>query len=197
MNNDNLISADLYRIVSRGFSYPTEENVQFVKEIIPVLLSNDKCIDKYKKVLNEIYKCSDTDELQLVFSRSLMKGNPPTTESYCTQNANSFSDVAAFYSAFGMKAKTGDTPDAISYEAEFIAMLLVKELIAKEPGQKEITRDALIKFLDVHFNTFAEIFVEKVKKADLHGYYNAVAELIGLLLVEQKELVNKYKTINV
>lgn len=197
MTTKNLVKADLYRIISRGLSYPTEENIGLIKNSITELITSNTIETDLQNILNSINQYADLKELQLIFSRSLMKGTPPTTESYCTQNANSFSDVAAFYSAFGMKAKTGDAPDAITYETEFLSLLLVKYEIAKDAEQKEITHAAYIKFLDEHFNAFSEKYLEKLKQADLHEYYNAMAGLLAYLATEEKELVSNFKTINV
>ncbi|MFN8237288.1 MAG: molecular chaperone TorD family protein [Chitinophagales bacterium] len=62
------------------------------------------------------------------------------------QKYNCVSDASAFYKAFGFTPKTGENPDSIMYQLEFLALLLVKIAIAPNNENRNVTEDAYRKF---------------------------------------------------
>ena len=180
-----LIKADLFRALSRGFAYPDEDNCREVKEILTNCLEK-KVLDKRSQelIMRLLRELDNTDVLK-AYSDFFMKGHIPLTEGYCCSRMHSVTDVSAFYKAFGLNPKKGENPDALTYELEFAAMLLVKESMAENEEEKEITKDAYQKFMDDHLVDFSKQFIEKLRSFKPDPYYRTLATLLRLWVVDK------------
>ncbi len=181
--NKYLLTADIYRLLSLGLSYPDSKTVEKVKRISAELLNqpgiHSDLLDGIKKLIPEI----DEDIMRSEYSRVFISGGVPITESNLTLSFSSVSDVSAFYAAFGFSPKSGETPDSIMYELEFLALLALKIAIAPNKEAMEVTEDAYNKFLEDHVTKLAERFAEKINHGDANAYYKI---LTGLLLMHVK-----------
>lgn len=176
--NKNLIKADLFRILSMGFSYPDQEKCDDIDSIINDL-SNDGDLDpEIQEYLRSIQKNMDYKEILREYSRLFLKGTIPTTETAVCEKMNCVADVAAFYKAFGMNAKSGDSPDSIIYQLEFASLLCVKKVLAKDEEQSFIVEDAYQKFMDSHLTELGEKFHEKLQTAAPNEFYNELSNLL-------------------
>ncbi|MBI4930764.1 MAG: molecular chaperone TorD family protein [Bacteroidetes bacterium] len=182
-----LVKADLFRVISKGFSYPEENNIAEIREIVFELSKRTELNIEYKKLLLEILKNANYKTLLSEYSRLFLKGTVPVSESTCLSKLNSVTDVAAFYKAFGMTAKSGESPDAITYQLEFLSLLLVKMSIAKNKEQLEITKDAYVKFINDHLLEFSGKFSENLSQTNPNDFYSELSSLLVKLIHEESE----------
>ena len=179
-----LVKADLFRIVSLGFSYPDEISLHQRKLLADELLKSNVLNAEVSALVNEIQDNFITDEIITDYSRLYIQKAIPQTESYCTNNLEAVSDTAGFYKAFGVSPKSGDSPDALNYELEFASVLLTKMALAQNDEQVEVVVDAYKKFLDDHLQSFVIKFCEKLDELPASNYTRSIAKLM-LYLVNQ------------
>jgi DMSO reductase family type II enzyme chaperone len=93
-------------------------------------------------------------------------------------------DVAGFYRAFGVEVgQSGERPDHIAAELEFMNLLAVKEAIALQlegDGEHaEICRDASRAFLRDHLGRWAPRLGERLAASDGEPVYGHAGRLLG------------------
>lgn len=182
----NLVKADLFRILSMGFSYPEQDKFDYIDSIIHDLLKEADLNNEIQESLKSIQKNMDYKQVLTEYSRVFLRGTIPTTETAVCEKMNCVADVAAFYKAFGMTAKSGDSPDTIIYQLEFASLLLVKIALAKEEEQSFIVKDAYQKFMDDHLILLAEKFQEKLEAIAPIKFYTVLANLLVTITKKQK-----------
>lgn len=188
---NTLIHSDIFRLLSKGFSYPNKESLDVFKDIAETLSVSNKIKPKHQQLISQLL--SELDEAILLneYSRLFLKGTVPITESFCCSKLDSGPDVAAFYNAFGMKAKQGEAPDAMTYQLEFAAILLVKEFLAETDEQYEVTRDAFKKFINDHLYEFSGKFKEKVLNAAPYNFYITLSDLLVDFIEDVHKNINE------
>lgn len=190
-SDDLLIRADIYRLLSSGFSHPDENNLSKIRQLNADLLELPLKKDT-KETLKKIgLSLDDTDAIRYDFSRLFLKGNVPTTESFCLTRYNAFVDVAAFYKAFGMVPKQGDSPDALTYELEFASVMLIKLFMAPDAEKKEIVIEAYEKFLKEHLAAFAKKFADTMGHTEMCEFYTILVSLLDEHLKNEMNHLNK------
>lgn len=177
---ETLVKADLLRIISRGFSYPSEENLNEIRGISSEITAVE-IQTPWTNLLSEMKKNLDASAIKSEYSRLFLMKQVPLNESNCCARLNAVTDVAGFYKAFGMNPKSGDAPDALPYELEFLALLLVKYCLAQSAEQMEITLNAYDKFMNEHLKDFSKKFSEKMHAAQCSGFYIKLLELLELV----------------
>jgi TorA maturation chaperone TorD len=192
VTDSKLVKADIFRVISKGFSYPEEYKIEEIRELILELSKRTELNIEYKKLLLQILKNANYKTLLSEYSRLFLKGTVPISESTCLSKLNSVTDVAAFYKAFGMTAKSGESPDAITYQLEFMSLLLVKMSIAKNEEQLSITKDAYMKFINDHLLEFTSKFTENLNQTNPNDFYGNLATLLVQFIHDELE-VNKLK----
>ncbi len=98
-------------------------------------------------------------------------------------------DLNGFYKAFGMEVESIERADHISTQTEFISLLLLKELIAKENNlfeEKEICEKALIDFQNEHFLDWVEIFSENMINYVDEEFYMLAGKFLYNFIQEEK-----------
>ena len=176
--DQNLVTADLFRILSMGFSYPDQEKCDDLEAIIFDLLKEGDLNPEIQEYLESIQRNMNYSELLREYSRVFLKGTIPTTETAVCAKMNCVTDVAAFYKAFGMTPKSGDSPDSIIYQLEFASLLNVKMALAKDEEQSFIAKDAYEKFMNDHLIELAEKFQEKLETAAPINFYTGLSKLL-------------------
>jgi TorA maturation chaperone TorD len=177
----------VYRLLSYCFLYPTEElsgflrNGDFAKEI-------GKALDVYplKAELsepNDIKGLTDVgiDEITDEHIRllTLKSKCPPYEAEYYRSAASVFSseemaDIAGFYRAFGM-GFSGDRPDHIAAELEFMHLATMKEAEAAFKGDTEKAELCIYaekKFLNDHLGRWVDVFSEALLSEGSSFYYS-------------------------
>lgn len=182
----NLVKADLFRILSMGFSYPDQEKCDDIDSIIHDLLKEGDLDLEIQESLKSIKKNMDYKEILTEYSRVFLKGTIPTTETAVCAKMNCVADAAAFYKAFGMNAKSGDSPDSIIYQLEFASLLSVKKALANDEEQSFIVEDAYQKFMNDHLTELAEKFQEKLQTAEPIEFYNELSNLLVTITKNKK-----------
>ncbi len=100
--------------------------------------------------------------------------------------ATQLADISGFYLAFGLQPTPMDThpEDHITLELEFMSVLALKEAYAVVEGwteQLEVTREAQGKFVQDHFGTWIDGFVEHLDTCEPHPFYAALGEAVQRL----------------
>jgi TorA maturation chaperone TorD len=191
-NKDILIRADFYRLISKGFSYPSEENIFILKGLIDSLLENNLVKAISKSNLEKIKKELQQKEVLKEYSRLFLKGNFPTSESSCCNKLNSIPDVSAFYNAFGLKPVPGEAPDTLVYETEFAALLLVKSYVADTEEQKDICLKAYQKFFNDHLQELCLKIYEKLFSIETTDFYSTLSTFM-IQHIQQEESTQQKK----
>lgn len=184
-----LLNADIYRLIANCFDFPTKERLYAIKEISAGLSQTgypDKEINTMLLTLNESINES---EILNDFSLIFIKGGVPLNESNTLRRFSSVADVSAFYNAFGFSPKTGENPDSIMYELEFLALLLLKMTIAPNEEAKEITEKAYRDFLEEHAGEFALALAKRIREGNAGSYFFTVSYLLEAFITQ--ELITK------
>ncbi|HXH18058.1 MAG TPA: molecular chaperone TorD family protein [Chitinophagales bacterium] len=175
---DYLLRADLYRLLSRGFSYPEKNELAEISETAKELLENSLTSDEIKNHLRLIAGCIREDELLNEYTRLFLKGNVPQTETAVNPSYEALGNLAAFYKAFGFTPNSGNSPDSLSYELEFVSLLCLKVALAENHEQRKVTLDALQKFLSEHVKEFSTRFHQRLHDVNAHPFYLYLAHLL-------------------
>lgn len=127
-----------------------------------------------------------------LFGLTAISGQCPPCEVEYEPNTDVFyrcqrlADVAGFYRAFGLEvsADVGERLDHVTVEAEFLYVLLAKEVAALcEANQEgaEICRDARQKFFQEHVGWWLPTFAGLLSRIAPTGYYGHLAGLTARL----------------
>jgi TorA maturation chaperone TorD len=183
----NLVNADLYRLLANCFDFPTKERLYAIREI-SVALSQAGYPDKeIQKLLTSLSESIDESEILNSYSTIFIKGGVPLNESHVMQKYDSVSDVSAFYNAFGFSPKSGENPDSIMYEMEFLALLSLKMTIAPNEEAAMVTKQAYIVFLKEHIAEFAVALAKRIREGNAGNYFIIVTHLVDAFI--NKELL--------
>src|SRR3972149_439046 len=182
---DSFIRADTYRVLSKGFSYPDEKNISEMKSIVEELISSPHLDRSIYHYLEKILPTIEVGELQKEYSRLFLKGTIPIYESSYNLNFDVIPNVSAFYTAFGLFPKSGESPDSLPYELEFASILSLKLALAQNQDNEEITKDTYKKFLREHLAQFVKRFSDKVEKAEPHLSYKTIMEFLKNLVEKE------------
>jgi nitrate reductase assembly molybdenum cofactor insertion protein NarJ len=188
---ETLVAADLFRLLSRGFSYPDEQVLRDIKVIGTHLISTDTITEMQRALLSTILSNFNEEEIRTEYSRVFLRGGVAVAESHYTPSFTTVAEVNAFYSAFGFSPKSGEVPDSLMYELEFIAILLLKSVLAENPEHKEVVDAACIKFIDEHVKDFSRLFVQRINSGDANVYLKSMTSLLALVMdVKENEILN-------
>jgi len=184
---EGFIKADIYRVLSKGFSYPGKTNMSDMRSIIEELATFPYLDESMYPYLDIILSNIEIGEIQKEYSRLFLKGTIPTCESSYNLRMDVIPDVSAFYTAFGLTPKSGESPDSLPSELEFASILSLKIAIARIEDDADITKDAYKKFLKEHMFEFVKRFSKRVDEANPIPFYKAVTELLRSLVEKEME----------
>lgn len=186
MNTDNtsfLHAADWFRFLANAFAYPSETAYQRVSELICHFKKNVPEDEIFKQYVQKLVHLLPTHEdLQREYSRVFIQGGLPVTESSITGRFTAVADVTAFYAAFGFSPRTGESPEALMYELEFVSILCLKIALAQKQEDREVTETALARFITEHLGDFTSRFVSELKKGDALEYYMTLGDILAYLM---------------
>ncbi len=110
------------------------------------------------------------------------------------QQAHELADLSGFYAAFGLGVAGGadrrERPDHVVTELEFLEFLSVKEALELGQGsveEREVTREAIRKFLREHLGRFGRAFARDLRQADRGGLYGRMGGLLEAFLAVECE----------
>ncbi len=178
--NNFLLKADLYKVLSQTFSYPENiaESKARLEEILPTVR------DVYPRLAEKLEKLAELSPSLEEYS-PFMKGLIPISES--NYSLSSASDVVGFYRAFGVEPKSGENPDSLPYQLEFLAFLSLKIAMAPDQEAREITVDAYQKFIKDHLSTWLEPFEKKLRQVTDSPFYLLATEALREFVNMEKE----------
>jgi len=108
-------------------------------------------------------------------------GETEYTASHVWMQTQQMADIAGFYRAFGVDAQnSGERPDALSVELEFLYLLCIKEAAAQDVGDAQaasICREARAKFLTQHLLTWLPRLLSRVEQFGGTGFYAIAVRL--------------------
>jgi TorA maturation chaperone TorD len=135
--------------------------------------------------LERILSALEVKALQKEYSRLFLKGTVPICDSSYNRNADALSAVATFYKAFGLTPKTGESPDSLSYELEFLSILSLKRALARNQEESEIMDGAYSKFLNESLSSFVEKFAGRVEAAAPNRFYETITEFLKIMMEKE------------
>ncbi len=180
MNTDTAIRrAQIYRFLADAFLYPTENWLDDLPLLEPILRDLDT---------GDIeLRTSDfgLTDLQAEHRRAFgLAGSLCYETEYGLphefRHSQELADIAGFYRAFGfgIGGKVRERPDHLAAELEFMHLLALKEAVATESGiaeHVEICADAQRKFLQDHLGRWIGWFAESLARSAEDGPYPALA----------------------
>ncbi|MEM4408147.1 MAG: molecular chaperone TorD family protein [Candidatus Caldarchaeum sp.] len=184
---DFFIKADIYRTLSKGFSYPDKKNVDDMRSIMEELSSASHLGEDMSSYISMLLTNIDVGEMEKEYSRLFLKGTIPTCESSYVLRFDVIPSVSAFYAAFGVIPKTGEAPDSLPYELEFLSILSLKMALALSKDDEDVTKCAYNRFLKEHMSEFVKTFSEKVVARNPKPFYKVLTELLGSFINKEIE----------
>jgi len=178
MTDTRLMNTDLYRLIANCFDYPDKERLLNIKEMATDLYKAGYPDESINNMLHSLAEAANEDEVLYAFTNIFVKGGVALSETHLLQKYNSVSDANAFYKAFGFSPKTGENPDSIMYQLEFLALLLVKSVIAPDDESRNVTEDAYQKFLEEHTGEFALALAKRLREGEAGPFFLTVSYLL-------------------
>lgn len=186
-----LMDADIYRLLASCFDFPNEEKLNLIKEISEGLRWVGYPHEEIQHMIETLSASIDKEEILNDYSTIFIKGGVPLNESHILKKFSSVADVSAFYNAFGFSPKSGDNPDSIMYQMEFLALLLVKTVIAPDDEAKEVTEKAYKDFLNEHAGEFALALSKRIREGNAGVYFFSVAYLLEAFIRNELQKLNE------
>lgn len=178
----NLLKADVYRLLANCFDFPSADKLSFISEIAQALSEATYPDPEIQNFLPALCSCINESEILNDYSKIFIKGGVPLSESHTLKKFGNISDVNGFYAAFGFSPKSGENPDSIMHELEFLALLCLKISIAPGQEEKDVTEKAYYDFLNDHAAEFALALADKICQGDAGRYFMTVANLLAALM---------------
>lgn len=147
----------------------------------------------------------DGDDLSIpyleVFGHSISKDCPPyeneyTTNSDVTFRSQRLADIAGFYRAFGLdrSASAHDRVDHLSFEAEFVEILIARELYAIENGlgdsARDVCRSAQRSFFVEHLGWWLPAFGVKLEARTDCRFYRGLARFVRVFAATERQALD-------
>ena len=180
-------AAALWRLLSLGFTAPTEETLAEMSVLAEALAELPDAAPELAGLVSELHS-TEVERLSAAYQR-LFGGKvqvPPYEGSYeldPIRQGRQMADIAAFYRAFGAEAHgpAAERPDHVGCELEFLAFLELRRLAAVEEGDEtgaEIVDEITTTFLGDHAGRWLPTFLGDVYEAAAHSpVFRALAAL--------------------
>lgn len=130
------------------------------------------------------------DEYIALFGH-VMRDLPPYETQYGSahvyQQAVELADICAFYRAFGLSVASGERPDHIAVELQFMSYLALREACAVRDGLQEgleVLREGQRKFLADHLGRWGPLLGRMVAARSQNSFYKAAGELLDRFVTE-------------
>lgn len=196
-----LARAALYRMLALAFSPPGPELVQSVVSDcggLNIALKQGALPLSYARslaVAGRAWRAVTPDELASEYSRLFLgAGLVPLREGgfgdgfrFAGQPVE-IADVSGFYLAFGFElpASAANPPDHLGAELEFMSLLHLKLVLARQRRKREqvrVTRSAMANFLKDHLGRWAESFNAALREAGAAPAYRTMGRLMAQTVI--------------
>lgn len=184
-----------FKMFSLLFRYPNEETITLLKDGVPELpievLNTDMRAnaEPFKRAVADASAEQITLEYSSLFTGAgLCRANENDYEKLSFSMTEKLADVAGFYSAFGFEVNddTGERPDFVGTELDFINLMLLKQAYAVKNGwteQATVTADALANFVETHFVRWVPKLCYALRElATEGGIYAAGADALAAIV---------------
>lgn len=189
----------LYQLLAGGFAYPASSWQQACRDgslaeavaESATVVGDGALMDavaRFRQIVaaENVQTCGLAEEYTFLFARQVQA--PPYESRYLPAGPfgqpQSLADVGGFYAAFGFEV-TGDLPDHLGAELEFLGALCLKEAYAHEQGWAEpadICQQARGRFLAEHLNRWLPVFVARLHEKARLPFYPALADVAAALV---------------
>jgi TorA maturation chaperone TorD len=183
--NTRLVVADVFRLLANCFDFPTDDRLQTIVEISSGLSDFELEDEEIQNMIVTLYDAIDKEEMLNAYSTIFIKGGVSLSESHSLSRFNSVSEVSAYYRAFGFSPKTGENPDSIMYELEFLALMLVKIAIAPSGESRKITAKAYKDFLTNHAGEFSIALAQRIREGNPGPFFLTVSYLLEAIMCRE------------
>jgi DMSO reductase family type II enzyme chaperone len=183
--------SQLYRFLADAFLYPTEHWMFDVPLLEPTLAELN--LSSYRLCSGAIDLADLQAEHRRVFG---------LTGSLCYETeyglpheyrqSQEMADIAGFYRAFGFEngGAIRERPDYLSTELEFMHVLTLKEVCAREAARLdhlEVCLDAQRKFLRDHLARWLPLFAKRLAQAAVDGVYAELTNLVTAFVAAEAD----------
>jgi putative dimethyl sulfoxide reductase chaperone len=185
-------TAAAWRLLSLGFSVPSEEGLEEVEALAEALRERGGRDEELDALLG-VLRVASLDELaarhQALFGGTVLVA--PYEGSYeldPVRQGREMADVAAFYRAFGAEAHgpAHERPDHAGCELEFLSFLELRRL--ETTGEDaELAGEILSAFLRDHAGRWLPTFFADVRAAAVSPFHSALAALALRVVREELE----------
>ncbi|HLB61220.1 MAG TPA: molecular chaperone TorD family protein [Actinomycetota bacterium] len=199
-----LARSAVYRLLSRGFTYPTVEGVaELCDEDLPLAVAvADPLPEEVRLALSAVGEELDGAEASKleeayreVFSHVHSADCPVYETDYTARDVwrqtRELADIAGFYRAFGMDPRA-ERPDHVAVELEFLHLVSYKVAWAAANDDEEhasICADAEQRFAADHTSNWIPGFAARVTAISPRGFYRRLGELaLALMRAEASRL---------
>lgn len=198
-----LARAATYRLLSLTFAYPTPDRLAELHSAAEVAEVAANLIDSataaaVHDVQESLRKMAHGD-LEPLYQRTFTLSYNEDCPIYETafsarhifQQTQQQADIAGFYRAFGVNP-TGDRPDHLALEVEFLYLLTLKEAVARdrdEPENVAICRSAQRSFVRDHLARWAPQIAGRIAVAGRGTLYEAAARLLRALVAREERFL--------
>jgi len=192
------VGASAYGLMAHGFRYPDSEWLTVLMDprrwkvwpdtlpgACPEVAKRFRALQASAGQMNAPAALEDLQEqYALLFGHSVRGMCPPYElefgKSEVIQRASDLADINGFFSAFGMElaGDISERPDHISVEAEFMAVLCLKEIAGGTHQNHELietVRHAQTEFLKAHLGRWVPAFARRVMASSNDGFYGILA----------------------
>lgn len=180
--------ADVYQLLSMAFLYPESkviDNILSLSSTRANTLEQHPEFSEYARYISNIHSIvSSMSEVEIrrEFTNLFVRGIVPMSESSCTREMNALADVSAYYAAFGVMPKEGESPESLPYQLEFASVLLLKAALSDNDEQYSVTLEAYTSFLHEHLSPFVAGFQHHTLQQQAgEPYHSLTAVLVDLI----------------
>jgi TorA maturation chaperone TorD len=196
----SIARAEAYGFIARAFSYPSQQAIHELERALPSISRAASIIDRSGAVSQAIGQMQQAlrgygvQGLQREYSW-LFTGRDQCWLNECDYDkapfsmSNRLADITAYYLAFGLQVAqgTGERPDFIGTEADFLHAILMKRFHAEEQGwgeQAAICAEAEAQFLKEHVLWWMPRLAQGLR---VHkGFYGALGAFLLAFLREEQ-----------
>ena len=202
-----------YRLFSQALLYPAHERLAALATATEELSQDDSVLAQFaffadwRRVLARLRDVGgprrDLEEQHIALFGAGRTGTlcPPYESAFLSSSgqpdAMLMAGIEAAYSEIGLapSPETGELPDHIAIELEFMAMLCGQEAAAWEEddvaGAVKAMRRAK-RFLSGHLSVWLPAFAGRLAVADKDGFYRAVSEGAAAFVLYDRDLVTAF-----
>ncbi len=199
-----------YRLFSQAFLYPADERLTALAAATQELAQDDHVAAQFafyidwRRILAFVGSVGapriDLEEQHVALFGASKAGTlcPPYESAYLSPSGQpdglSLARIEAAYSEIGIapSPETGELPDHVAIELEFMAMLCGQEAAAWEEddvaGAVKAMRRAK-RFLDGHLSVWLPAFARRLAATDKDGFYCTVSEGAAAFVLYDRDLV--------